>query len=100
LLLCALDVPRAAVIEDYLLSQQHFRMEIYEANAPQAAARMRQKRPEAVRALMGVDRRYIEAMFTAIESDTGNIHGYFERHMELDIGSIGLLRSLYLEDEN
>ncbi|WP_230482084.1 tyrosine-protein phosphatase [Sphingomonas sp. Leaf21] len=91
LLLSALGVPRATIVEDYLLSNRH--MAPLPANAGGFWAKLS---PEAARAFAGVDRRYIDAVFATIDRHPGGMAGYLKQEMGLGQPEIARLRALYL----
>lgn len=91
LLLTALGVPRATVIEDYLLSNQH--MAPLPAHPTGFWARLS---PEAARTFAGVDRRYIDAVFVVTDRHPGGTMGYLRQELGLGAPEIAKLRALYL----
>ncbi|MDZ7282978.1 tyrosine-protein phosphatase [Sphingomonas sanguinis] len=91
LLLTALGVPRATIVDDYLLSNQHM------APAPAHPTGFWAKlSPEAARTFAGVDRRYIDAVFAVTDRHPGGTMGYLRDELGLDAGKIARLRALYL----
>ncbi len=91
LLLTALGVPRATIIDDYLLSNQHM------APAPAHPTGFWAKlSPEAARTFAGVDRRYIDAVFAVTDRHPGGTMGYLRDELGLDAARIAKLRALYL----
>lgn len=96
ILLSVLGVPKDVVIEDYLLSNQYFRpRKDMLAGDPQADFYKRLS-PEVIKALMGVDRSYLESAFATMESQPGGINGYYRDKLGLDAAKIALLRAKYL----
>ena len=91
LLLTALGVPRATIVEDYLLSNQH--MAPMPAHPTGFWAKLS---PEAARTFAGVDRRYIDAVFAVTDRHPGGIMGYLKDEMGLDAAKIATLRRMYL----
>ncbi|WP_343528070.1 tyrosine-protein phosphatase [Sphingomonas sp.] len=91
LLLSALGVPRATIIADYLLSNQH--MAPPPAHPTGFWAKLS---PEAARGFAGVDRRYIDAVFAVIDRHPGGMAGYLKDEMGLGPKEIARLRGLYL----
>ncbi|ESQ76883.1 tyrosine-protein phosphatase [Asticcacaulis sp. YBE204] len=84
LILTLVGVPRATVTEDYLLSNRYYKPEIPAAGAkedPQMAA-FRRLPPEVLQALMGVDARYLDAAFAAINEREGG----WQRYVREDLG--------------
>jgi protein-tyrosine phosphatase len=95
ILLSVLGVDRETVIQDYLLSNAHFRPQAMKADDPNMAM-FRKLPPEAVKALMGVDRHYIEAAFATMEAYPGGMKGYYREKLGLDDVKIASLRAKYL----
>ncbi len=91
LLLTALGVPRATIIEDYLLSNQH--MAPPPAHPTGFWAKLS---PEAARTFAGVDRRYIDAVFAVTDHHPGGTMGYLKDELGLDAAKIAKLRGMYL----
>ncbi len=91
LLLTALGVPRATIVNDYLLSNEHM--------APVSAhptGFWAQLSPEAMRTFAGVDRRYIDAVFAVTDRHPGGTMGYLHDELGLDEAKIARLRAMYL----
>jgi protein-tyrosine phosphatase len=93
LLLSALGVPREKVMEDFLLSNRTMDVAKEVAKTPGRWAKFK---PEAVQAIMGVDRSYLEAAFSAIDQRSGGLKGYYRRELGLSAADLKRLRSLYL----
>lgn len=97
LLLTVLGVPYETVAEDYLLSNRTFDPARAVSTDPRAAAFYRQLSPDALKALMGVDRSFLDAAFTAIRAQPGGMEGYYRTRLGLDPATIARLRGLYLK---
>lgn len=95
LVLTALDVPRQTVIEDYLLSNRYFDAKKAIANDETAHKVWSTLPPEVSKALMGVDRSYIESVFRVIDAHPGGVKGYLKDRMGLGIAELARLRQLY-----
>ncbi len=91
LVLTALGVPRATIIDDYLLSNQH--MAPMPAHPTGFWAKLS---PEAARTFAGVDRRYIDAIFAVTDRHPGGTMGYLRDELGLDADKIMKLRGMYL----
>lgn len=91
LLLTALGVPRATIVDDYLLSNQH--MAPMPAHPTGFWAKLS---PEAARTFAGVDRRYIDAVFAVTDRHPGGTMGYLKDELGLGAPEIAKLRALYL----
>jgi protein-tyrosine phosphatase len=99
LVLGALGVPRETAIADYLLSNRYYKPK---PPAPGAApdptmAMFARLPPDVIKALMGVDRRYIEASLAAIDAK-GGMEKYLREDMGLGPSKLARLRALYLRD--
>ncbi len=91
LLLTALGVPRATIIDDYLLSNEH--MAPMPAHPTGFWATLS---PEAARTFAGVDRRYMDAVFAVTDRHPGGTMGYLKDELGLDAAKIAKLRAMYL----
>lgn len=96
LLLTALGVPYETTVADYLLSNETYRPKPPVAGGDDPTARMFASMPkDALQALMGVDRRYLDASFQAIEA-RGGLQHYLADELKLSPADIEILRSRYL----
>ena len=97
LLLTALGVGRQDVIGDYLLSNRYFDPgKLTGGNDPQSAM-FRRMPPEALQAIMGVDRAYIEAVFAVMDAHKGGLDGYLAGELGLNLTERRELVRLYTE---
>jgi protein-tyrosine phosphatase len=86
LLLTALDVPQAAIMEDYLLSNQHFR-----PTRPRSADVL----PDEVReAVIKVQPSYLEAAFSAMTEGWGGPNGYLEKALGVGLRERAVIRQV------
>jgi protein-tyrosine phosphatase len=97
LVLSALGVPRETAIEDYLLSNRYYKPRPPQpgAAADPTMAMFARLPPDVIKALMGVDRRYIEASLAAIDA-RGGMDRYLREDMGLGPNELARLRTLYL----
>lgn len=96
LLLTALGVDRETAIQDYLLSNRYFKAEMPKGVGEDPTAKLLAGLPpEALRALMGVDRRYLEASFAAID-EKGGMDRYLAEQLKLSPADLATLRKRYL----
>ncbi|NBC35110.1 protein-tyrosine-phosphatase [Novosphingobium sp. FSY-8] len=95
LILTALGVPRATVIEDYLLTNTYLRPETLMRGAATANSAWAQLAPEVMRAMMAADRSYIEAAFAVVDAHAGGAEGYLRDELGLDARALRRLRNLY-----
>ena len=99
IILTLLGVPRETVVQDYLLSNQYYTPDMPragEAQDPQMAF-FRTLSPDVVKAFMGVDRRYIEASFQAIDSRPGGWDRYVHEDLGLSDADVAQLKVLLLK---
>lgn len=98
LVLTALGVPRETVISDFLLSNEYYRPPL-SAKAPddKVAAMLSRLPPDALKAIMGVERSYIESTFTTLEARPGGLDGYFRDELGVSGSDIAALRARYLQ---
>jgi len=96
LLLTALGVPREAVIEDYLLSNRYFDPAKM-GNGTAGAAAYQRLPPDVLKAIMGVDRSYIDAVFAAMDAHKGGVDAYLADALGLGRAERRELVRLYTE---
>lgn len=96
LILSALGVPRETVIADYLLSNRYVMSEMPRGVGEDPTARLLAGLPpDALQALMGVERSYIEASFAAID-ERGGLDRYLADTLGLSPRDLKTLRRRYL----
>jgi protein-tyrosine phosphatase len=96
LLLTALGVPYETAVADYLLSNETYRPKPPVAGGDDPMARMFASMPkDALQALMGVDRRYLDASFKAIKA-RGGMDRYLAEQLQLSPKDVETLRRRYL----
>lgn len=98
LILTALGVSREDVFKDYLLTNRY----ILDKMTPQSPLSKADEvwgamPPAAMRAFGAADRRFLQAMFDAIDKRSGDIDLYLEKEMGLSKIDIAALRARYLE---
>lgn len=89
LVLSALGVPRAQVLEDYLLTNQYYRVPADE-QGPAIP-------PDAAAALWAAKAEYLDAAFDTVEREFGGLPVYLERQLRLGAMQRDVLRRRYLE---
>ena len=88
LILSALGVPREVVIEDYMLTSVHWKVDPeHKSDLPADVAAV----------LTSVDEAFLMAAFTAIDSDFGGMDAYLREHLGMDTSARIRLEALYLE---
>jgi protein-tyrosine phosphatase len=103
-ILDALGVSRAAVLEDYLYTNhavdlEHFVLEHHPGATrhPEAKHPLRQLSPEVRTALLGADADYLNAAFTAIEQNFGSVDGYLRQRLGVNAQRLARVRDALLE---
>ena len=91
LILQALGVSRALVMQDYLLSNDYFRLPLAVQNEPSALPQ------EALAVLWRVQQSFLEAAFEAVETDYGDLSGYLLQGLGIDATARRRLAELYLD---
>lgn len=102
LLLTALGVPRATVIEDYTATNRYLdaakMMKASAGSPPNPATAGLNAMPEGVvRAMMAADPAYIEAALAVLDAHEGGAEGYLRDTFQLDHEALARLRALYLD---
>jgi protein-tyrosine phosphatase len=92
LILSALGVPEATIIEDYLLSNS-----AYDRTASAANATLVKLGPEIVAAILGVDASYIHAALAAMDEAHGSVAGYLEARLGVTARELGRIREQLLD---
>jgi len=87
LILLALGVPQRTVMQDYLLTNDHYRMPV---------ARDNRVPREALEVLWRVQGDFLEAALEVVERDFGGIEPYFAHEMKLGPAERERLRQVYL----
>lgn len=88
LILLALGVPRAVVMQDYLLTNELFRM-------PRPSSELASR--EVLDVLWRVQEDFLEAAFAAVENDYGDVTNYLQQALGVGGRERERLISLYLE---
>lgn len=98
LLLTALGVPRATVIEDYLLTNRYLDpASLMARGAPANPANpLAGLSPEAARPLLAADPSYIGAALAVVDAHEGGAEGYLRDELGLSSNDLARLRALYL----
>jgi protein-tyrosine phosphatase len=103
-LLQILGVPRDAILQDYLRSNdaaaaEMARLRASAGTSPGASSPLAQLPPETIKVLMGVDRSYFDAAFAAIDAKYGSFDAYVTQGLKLTPADVESLRSRLLEKE-
>lgn len=95
LLLTALGVPRATVIEDYTLTNRYFDPTKVVHSDNQASKQWKSLPPDVLKAYMAADPAYIDAVFRVMDAHPGGALGYLQDEFGLTKGQIARLRHMY-----
>ena len=96
LILEALNVPRATIVADYVLSDDAAEG-IQRLRPGESEALARRLAPGVVRELLRADACYLEAAFAAIEAGHGSVSGYLSAQLGVDDRMLRRIRSQLLE---
>ena len=97
LILLALDVPKETVITDYLATNQYTADHIDKTIKLIKWGSLFQADAEALRPILGVEERFINEAFSAIEEHYGSIDNYLEKGLGLTAEKRTRLKNLLLE---
>ena len=99
LVLAALGVPRATIVEDYLLSNEHYRPgpEVAVAMSGRHGPWLLALRPEMLQLMVTVDASYLEAAFDSLQRAHGGVERYLEAALGVDATALDALRERYTE---
>nr|WP_218036593.1 tyrosine-protein phosphatase [Sphingobium sp. EM0848] len=97
LVLAALGVPRATIVQDYLLTNDHADWEWLLAQRNTLVARMRQARAETLRPLLVADAAYLDSLFAALDERHGGVDGYLADVLGVDAAARDAMRGMLLD---
>ena len=99
LVLAALGVPRATIVEDYLLSNEHYRPgpEVGAAMSGRHGKWLLALRPEMLQLMLTVDASYLEAAFESLQRSHGGVERYLDAALGVDAAALEALRERYTE---
>ncbi len=93
LVLSALDVPRDAILADYLASR---RFDILASAAFRRDEPFPPERMESIRPIFSVDSAYLDRMFDGIIARDGSLEGFFRKTLDLHASDLDALRERLL----
>ena len=99
LILTALGVSREVVMEDYLLSNRHYKPKPVSTGGDDNPTMQFFSRlpPDVVQVFMGVDASFLEAAFDGMIEQYGSVDGYLEKAIGLTVEDRKKLRRIYTE---
>ncbi len=95
LVLTALGVPRATVIEDYALSNRYFDPTKVVRSKDASATDWSKVPPDVIKAYLAADPSYIEAVFAVMDAHRGGVDGYLRDELALTAAKRRALVSRY-----
>jgi protein-tyrosine phosphatase len=96
LILRVLGVPMKTVYEDFLLTNHYTAEKIDRTLFRARVFSLFRLDPEQLRPLLGVERRYLEAAFAAIDAEWGSFDTYRQEALDLDDDELRAFRTLAL----
>jgi protein-tyrosine phosphatase len=96
LVLAALGVPRATIIEDYLLTNDHADWDWLLAQRNTLVARMRLSKTEALKPLLVADAAYLDSLFATLDDRHGGVDGYLADMLGVDAAARDAMRGTLL----
>jgi len=97
LLLTALGVPRQTVLQDYTLTSTLADLEQEIVQRAKGAGTLSSQSPEVIRAILGCDPRYIEAMLDTVASSGNSFDIYLKDTLLIDASSLSVIKDHLLE---
>jgi protein-tyrosine phosphatase len=97
LILTALGVPRATVVQDYELTDQLLKPLLASPPKTEFMRRFQSLPADVQHAMMSADPAYIEAAYAAMEREYGSVDNYLGKELGIGRRQIQRLRALYLE---
>lgn len=95
--LLALGVPREQIVHDYLLTNTYTAEQIEKYMWMIRFGSLFRTDPESVRPLLGVEQRYLDAAFDAMEAEYGSLDNFVRQGLQLDEAQLEQLRANLLE---
>ncbi|MEJ7934435.1 tyrosine-protein phosphatase [Sphingobium sp. AN558] len=97
LILAALGVPRATIVEDYMLTNAHadwdWRLSLGESRLAHAHRTMK----EVIAPVLTADALYIETLFETLDATHGGVEAYLEQVLGVDTPARAAMRDILLE---
>ncbi|WP_336957916.1 tyrosine-protein phosphatase [Sphingobium aquiterrae] len=98
LILAALGVPRATIVEDYLATNDHADWDwLLSHRDGTAVARRRRASPDAMAPLLTADAAYLESGFAALDERHGGLDAYLSDALGVDAAARRALRTVLLD---
>lgn len=99
ILLLALGVPEATVMQDYMASNQYLAKKNQRITEQVRQASSGRTDPALLQSLLGVEPRYLQAAFDAMREEQGSVDAYLRQTLGLDDATRARLRERFLEVE-
>ncbi|MCE7795431.1 tyrosine-protein phosphatase [Sphingobium sufflavum] len=97
LVLSALGVPRAVVMEDFALTNEVAQLHRMLKGGTERAGSLGSQPPEVAAAILHADPAYISAALAAIETAHGSVEGYLHEVLEVSDADLRAMRDALLE---
>ncbi|HEX7740881.1 MAG TPA: tyrosine-protein phosphatase [Sphingobium sp.] len=97
LILAALGVPRATIVEDYLLTNAHADWEWLFAQGETTLSRLRADMADVVAPVLTADAAYVAALFQQLDADHGGVEGYLADILGIDATAREAMRGMLLD---
>lgn len=98
LILCALGVPREAVVDDYVLTDRVVDLPaIFRDRALRRRSELTNKSPEIVNAILRADARYLHAALDAVKEKHGTVAAYLNDALGINGEALHAIRQRLLE---
>ena len=91
LILAALNVPRAAILKDYLATNDHADWTWRLAQTESRLTRALRARPDVAEPILRADAAYLDALFETLEQDHGGVDAYLEQMLGVDAAARAML---------
>jgi protein-tyrosine phosphatase len=97
LVLASLGVPRASIIDDYLLTNELAEWDRMMAHNSHNSALFNRVPPETLAPVLAADAEYLETMFQTLDERFGGLDGYLERELGVDTAARHRMHETLLE---
>ncbi|MEC3912529.1 tyrosine-protein phosphatase [Sphingobium sp. CR2-8] len=97
LILAAIGVPHASIVEDYLLTNSQADWDRLLARDDSPLARARRDMGDAIAPLLRADTAYLDSLMAELNASYGGIEGYLEQALGVDASARAVLREALLE---
>jgi protein-tyrosine phosphatase len=96
LILAALGVPRATIVQDYLATNAHADWDWLLSQRDTLLARMRLNKTEALAPVLRADAAYLDTLFATLDDRHGGVDGYLNDVLGVDAAARDAMRDMLL----